>query len=126
HLEAELERRFDMPIVVVVRSHTQLRNVVRQAPPGFGTAPDRYHSDVLFLRSPLTAERAMRVVRQREGVDQAWPGTGVVYFARLSERRTQSRMSAIVGTPEYGRLTIRSWSTTTKLLDLLDQRRSSA
>jgi uncharacterized protein (DUF1697 family) len=64
----------------------------------------------------------MRVVDLREGVDQAWPGTGVLYFERLSARRTQSRMGKIVGTPEYKRMTIRSWSTTTKLLDLLDAR----
>jgi uncharacterized protein (DUF1697 family) len=64
----------------------------------------------------------MKVVEQREGVDQAWPGTGVIYFARLSERRAQSRMSRIVGTPEYQQMTIRSWSTTTKLLHLLDDR----
>jgi uncharacterized protein (DUF1697 family) len=65
----------------------------------------------------------MRVVQLREGVDQAWPGTGVIYFARLSERRAQSRMSRIVGTPEYQKMTIRSWTTTTKLLSLLDARR---
>jgi hypothetical protein len=29
-------------------------------------------------------------------------------------------MSRIVGTPEYKQMTIRSWATTTKLLDLLD------
>jgi uncharacterized protein (DUF1697 family) len=29
-------------------------------------------------------------------------------------------MSSIVGTREYQRTTIRSWTTTTKLLDLLD------
>ena len=64
----------------------------------------------------------MRVVELRDGVDQAWTGTGVLYFARLSERRTQSRMSSIVGTPEYKLMTIRSWNTTTKLLGLLDER----
>jgi uncharacterized protein (DUF1697 family) len=53
-------------------------------------------------------------------VDRAWPGTGVVYFQRLSARRTASRMGRIVGTPEYKRMTIRSWRTTTKLLDLFD------
>lgn len=121
-IEAMLERRFGIPLVVVVRSHRQLRNVVAKAPDGFGSQPGTYHSDVLFLRSPLTPAAAMRVVRLREGVDQVWPGTGVLYFARLSERRTQSRMSSIVGTPEYQRMTIRSWSTTTKLLGLLDDR----
>ncbi len=118
-IEGMLERRLGVPLVVVLRSRTQMRNVVGNAPPGFGDQPDRYHSDVIFLKSPLAARQAMRVVELRDGVDQAWPGTGVLYFARLSERRTQSRMSRIVGTPEYQRMTIRSWSTTTKLVDLL-------
>lgn len=119
-LEAMLERRFGFPLVVVVRSHLQLRKVVGNAPDGFGAQPDTYHSDVIFLKAPLSSQQAMRVVERREGVDQAWPGAGVLYFARLSERRTQSRMSRIVGTPEYAQMTIRNWSTTTKLLALLD------
>ncbi len=122
-LEAMLGRRFGVPLVVLLRSRLQLRNVVEKAPEGFGTEPDAYHSDVIFLKSPLTSQRAMRVVQLREGVDQAWPGTGVIYFARLSARRARSRMSRIVGTPEYQQMTIRNWTTTTKLLSLLDERR---
>lgn len=119
-LESLLEHRLGVPLVVVVRSHRQLRDVVRTAPADFGAHPDRYHSDVVFLKAPLTSSQAMRVVELREGVDRAWPGPGVLYFERLSERRTQSRMSRIVGTPEYRRMTIRNWNTTTKLLSLLD------
>lgn len=119
-VEGLLERRFGVPLVVVVRSHTQLRKVVVEAPPGFGRQPDTYHSDAIFLKAPLTAEQAMSVVARRDGVDEAWPGRGVLYFARLSAERTRSRMSSIVGTPEYQRMTIRSWTTTTKLLALLD------
>ena len=78
---------------------------------------------MIFLKAPLTAKQAMGVVELREGVDQAWPGTGVLYFARRSAERTRSRMSKIVGTPEYKLMTIRSWSTTTKLLALLDEDR---
>jgi uncharacterized protein (DUF1697 family) len=121
-LEAMLDRRLALPIVVVVRSHVQLRNIVTKAPNGFGEQPDTYHSDVIFLKGNLSSNRAMNVVEIREGVDQAWPGTGVLYFARLSERRSQSRMSRIASTPEYQQMTIRSWSTTTKLLNLLDER----
>lgn len=119
-LEAMLERRFGVPLVVVVRSHTQLRDVVHKAPERFGQDPAKYHSDVVFLKAPLTSRQAIRVVELREEVDRAWAGAGVIYFARLSARRAQSRMSRIVGTPEYQRMTIRSWTTTTKLLDLLD------
>jgi uncharacterized protein (DUF1697 family) len=122
-IEALLEDRFGLPLPVVVRSHAQLRRVVAKAPPGFGAAPDTYHSDVVFLKTPLTSRQAMRVVELRDEVDQAWPGTGVLYFARLSARRTQSRMNKIMGTPEYKQMTIRNWNTTTKLLALLDERR---
>jgi uncharacterized protein (DUF1697 family) len=121
-LEGLLERRFGIPLVVVTRSHRQLRAVVGGAPPGFGAEPTRYHSDVIFLKQPLTSAQAMRVVELRVGVDQAWPGSGVLYFSRLSERRSQSRMSRIVGTPEYQQMTIRNWNTTTTLLDLMDAR----
>lgn len=119
-LGAALERHLGIPLVVVVRSHRQMRAVVEKAPNGFGTRPDLHHSDTVFLKAPLTARQAMSVVQLRDGVDAAWPGTGVVYFQRLSEQRTRSRMSRIVGTPEYQLMTIRSWSTTTKLLALLD------
>jgi uncharacterized protein (DUF1697 family) len=121
-LESALERRFGFPLVVVVRTHAQLRAVVEHAPAQFSTRPGEYHSDVIFLRSPLTPAKAMRVVKLRDEVDQAWTGREVLYFARLSARRTQSRMSSIVGTPEYALMTIRNWATTTKLLALLDER----
>jgi len=123
-LEATLERHLGLRLVVVVRSHRQLRDVVSEAPGQFGSLPDTYLYDVIFLKDPLSSRQALRVVHQREGVDQAWGGSGVVYFARLKARRAQSRMSRIVATPEYQRMTIRSWATTTRLLELLDARDS--
>lgn len=116
-IESMLEQRLGVDLMVVVRSRRQLQNIVRKAPEGFGEEPGVYHSDVVFLKAPLTPRQALGVVELRDGVDQVWPGTGVLYFARLSARRTQSKMSKIVGTPEYKLMTIRSWSTTTRLLD---------
>lgn len=119
-VERMLERHLGFPIVVVVRSHAQLRAVVARAPATFGTQAGTYHSDAIFLRSPLTPNQVMKIVKLRDGVDRAWTGSGVVYFERLSAERTKSRMSSIAGTPEYANMTIRNWATTTKLLALLD------
>lgn len=119
-IEAVLEERLGMPLVVVVRSQRQLRAVVERAPAGFLALDGTHHRDVVFLRSPLTEAKAMGVVQLREGVDQAWAGSGVVYFARLSSQLQRSSMSKIVGTPEYKAMTVRSWSTATKLRALLD------
>jgi uncharacterized protein (DUF1697 family) len=119
-IEAALEKAFGRELVVVVRSQRQLRTVVDKAPEDFLALEGTHHRDAVFLKAPLTAAKAMKVVKLRDGVDQAWTGTGVVYFARLSAERQRSLMSKIVGTPEYQAMTIRSWSTATKLRALID------
>jgi uncharacterized protein (DUF1697 family) len=119
-LGAVIDRHLGLSVAVVVRSHEQMRQVVSEAPAGFGEAPETFLSDTVFLKSPLASVDALRVMRLREGVDAAWSGDGVLYFRRLSARRSQSRMGAIVGSPEYRRMTIRNWATTTTLVALLD------
>jgi uncharacterized protein (DUF1697 family) len=51
----------------VLRSRAQMRAIVADAPAGFGSQPDRYRYDVVFLREPLTAAEAMRDLKTREG-----------------------------------------------------------
>lgn len=117
-VEAMLAERLDLGVVVVVRTADDLQEVLAQAPDGFGSQPDTYYSDVVFLKAPLTSSRVMEVIRPREGVDMAWPGDGVLYFQRLGARRSQSRLSTLASTPEYQQMTIRTWSTTTRLAEL--------
>lgn len=119
-IEQMLASTFGLPIGVVVRSRTQMRAIVERAPAGFGSDPARYRYDVIFLKEPLTAREAMKVVSVKPGVDEAQPGAGVLYFSRLIAKATQSRLSRIVGLPEYQRMTIRNWNTTTTLLRLLE------
>ncbi len=115
-----LSSRFGYTATLVLRSQRQMRAVVENAPSGFGTGPDVYRYDVIFLMPPLTAGQALDKLTLKEGVDVAHAGRGVLYFSRLTERATQSRLSKIVSSPIYPRLTIRNWNTTTKLLALMD------
>lgn len=119
-IEALLQSVLGVKLMVVVRSRAQMRRIVDGSPDGFGEEPETFHSDVVFLKHPLTVDKALSVVALREGVDQVWPGTGVLYFSRLSERRSQSKLSKIASTSEYKLMTIRNWNTTTRLLGLLD------
>jgi uncharacterized protein (DUF1697 family) len=98
-----------------------MRTVVASAPRGFGTDPDRLRYDVIFLKQPLTAAKALSQVPVREGVDTVWAGRGVLYFQRVVARASQSRLSQVVGMPVYQSMTIRNWRTTTALRDLLDR-----
>ncbi|MEP7378785.1 MAG: hypothetical protein ABI725_04405 [Chloroflexota bacterium] len=72
----------------------------------------------------ITPAAAMKVFSPRDGVDTVWPGPGVIYSQRLSAERTRSRLNRIVGTPEYRSMTIRTWNTTVKLLEIV--KKSSA
>ncbi len=108
-------------IKVLVLTPRQLQAVIDNKPEGFGEQPEKYHSDAIFLID-IDAAEAMPVFSPREGVDEVWPGDGVIYAQRLSAQRTKSRLGKIVGTPAYQSMTIRSWTTTTKLLDILSQK----
>jgi len=62
----------------------------------------------------------MPIFKSREGVDKIWPGDGVIYSQRLSAERTKSWLSTIMASPLYKAMTIRSWNTTVKLLDIVE------
>lgn len=105
-------------IKVLVLSPGQLQAIVDNKPKCFGEQPQTYHSDAIFLMG-ISVDEAMKVFNPRDGVDKIWAGSDVIYSQRVSALRTKSRLSAIVASPLYKSMTIRSWSTTTKLLDIV-------
>jgi uncharacterized protein (DUF1697 family) len=122
-IEAALPQCFtlhDELVRVLALTPAQLGAVVANKPPGFGEHPDTYHSDAIFLIG-IDAAQAMTAFNPREGVDQVWPGEGVIYSQRLSAQLSRSRQSKIISSPLYKYMTIRSWNTTTKLLELAKQ-----
>lgn len=123
-IEAALPKLFKLDselVKVLLLTRSQLQAVIDHKPAGFGEQPDTYHSDAIFLMD-ITAAEALPVFDPREGVDKIWPGDGVVYSQRLSAQRTKSRLNKAISTPQYKSMTIRSWNTTTKLLELMQQR----
>ena len=121
-LEEVLPKTFKLDtelIAVLVLTLAQLRAVVRKRPTGFGDEPDTYNCDAVFLMG-IDAATAMKVFDPRPGVDEVWPGTGVIYSQRLSAQRTKSRLNKIMGTPAYKSMTVRSWTTTMALLERME------
>jgi uncharacterized protein (DUF1697 family) len=105
-------------IKVLVQTRKQLQAIIDNKPEGFGEQPEKYHSDAIFLMG-IDAVQALSVFDPREGVDKVWPGDGVIYSQRLSSERTKSRLNKVMTTPAYRSMTIRSWNTTTQLLEML-------
>ncbi len=107
---------------IVVCAAEKLTEIVRSAPSGFGSQPDEYRYDVIFLRPPLAAEQAIQHLSARPGVDEMFAGPDVLYFSRLIARASQSRLTRIIASPIYPEITIRNWNTTCKLQSLLAAR----
>jgi uncharacterized protein (DUF1697 family) len=119
-IEDALSATFNYSSRVAVRSHQEMKDIVANAPPDFGSEPDSYRYDVIFLKEPVTAAEAMQSVSTKEGVDRAYAGEGVLYFSRLTSKATQSHLTRIVGLPVYQSMTIRNWNTTTRLLSMME------
>lgn len=120
-IEKGLSERFGYQSRIVLITQPQLKKIVTAAPEGFGTDPDQYRYDVLFLKEPLTADEAIQSINLREGVDQAYKGNGVLYFSRLISKAGQSYLNKLITLPVYKEMTIRNWNTTTKLLALAEK-----
>ena len=119
-IEKALSERFSYKSRIVTVAYKELKKVVEEAPIGFGKDLDKYRCDVIFLKEPLTVKEAMKNVRVKEGVDNAFAGKAVLYFSRLTSRASQSYLTKIITLPMYQNMTIRNWNTTTKLLALME------
>lgn len=111
-------KAFDYEPRVLVRSLAQMRGVVAGAPKGWPDPTRR--CNVAFLKAPLTVARAMRAATPKDGVDALHPGKGVIYFDSVKSKLPQSGMNRIASTPEYKRMTIRTFGTVSQLLERMD------
>lgn len=119
-VERMLTDRFEIPILVIVRSRDELAATIAAAPADHGSAELR--SDAYFLKVPRTAEATFAALPElREGVDAVALGPGVIYFSRVAEFAGKTRITRLMAMPMFKQMTVRNWRTTTKLLELLDE-----
>lgn len=113
--------QFDSELIkVLVLSEAALEAVITEAPQGFGSEPQKYYTDVVFLMN-VSADAAFAETECHPEVDQAWQGSQVVYYQRLGSMRTKSRLSKVIGKPIYKSMTIRTWNTVQKLYERMKE-----
>jgi uncharacterized protein (DUF1697 family) len=118
-IEELLTATFKYRASVVLRGRKEMQTVIARAPDGFGSDPERYRYDVIFLKDPLSAAEAITSVPVAPGVDEAHAGPGVIYFSRVASTASSSQLPRLNTLPIYQRMTIRNWNTTTTLLRMM-------
>ena len=109
--------QFDSELIkVLVLSEDDIKTVISEAPQGFGSQPETYYSDVVFLID-VSVQEAFAETECHPEIDAAWQGSQVIYYQRLGSMRAKSRLAKIIGKPVYKSMTIRTWGTVKKLLE---------
>lgn len=118
HSSFDLTSELVRPLVLAAPHY---REVVDQAPAGFGDDPDAHRYDVAFVMGMPVSE-VMPQVSVNPEVDTTWPGNRAIYYRRVKAQASRSHLSRVVSSPVYANLTIRNWNTTTRLAAMLDDR----
>jgi uncharacterized protein (DUF1697 family) len=123
-IEKALSKTFNYHGRIVLISAKQLQNIIKQTPPNFGTQPEKYRYDVMFLKAPLTSKEALPQLSLNPKVDQAFAAKSepALYFQRLISKITSSRINKIIQLPLYQDITIRNWNSTSKLAKMLEEK----
>lgn len=77
--------------------------------------------DVVFLQPDVDSADLLAELDPRPGVEDALYVPGAVIWRVDRANATRSRLTRIVGTPLYGRVTVRNCNTARKLLELLGE-----
>lgn len=120
-LASELERAIRHAGVeadVQLRTAEQIAVVV-DAMPDSWVNDATMKCDVVFLQPDVDRPSVLDELGPRSGIEDARYVPGAVIWRVDRKDATRSRLTRIVGTPLYSRVTVRNCNTTRKLLELL-------
>jgi uncharacterized protein (DUF1697 family) len=116
-LERAIEKTFDLPVRVVVRSGAEIQRVVDRIPKAWLGAAD-LRVTVAFLLRGTDAKTVARGLKPKDGIDELVTAPGALLFATRRDALTRTGLK-LVGTPAYKQMTLRNLNTTLKLAELV-------
>lgn len=118
-LEEAVRDRTGVDSDIQVRSAEELSGVVG-AIPTWWTNDGSMKCDVVFLQDDVDGPEILERLEPRDGIEDALYVPGAVVWRVDRANATRSRLTRIVGTPLYARVTVRNCNTVRRLLELLD------
>ena len=113
-----IERRFELPVKVVVLDRAAYARIVRAIPkPWVGDASLR--ANVAFVRRGTDAKQVVRELRPDAAVEEVKAVDGAILWATRRDALDRSVMRKLIGGAAYKELTVRNLATTLKLQELL-------
>jgi len=119
-LQDAVRQRSGVPADVQLRDADELAAVAGAIPVDWANN-ESMKCDVVFLQPDVDREDVLDELGPRPGIEDAIYLPGAVIWRVDRKNATRNRLTRIVGTPLYSRVTVRNCNTTRKLLDLIQE-----
>jgi uncharacterized protein (DUF1697 family) len=119
-LERAVRDRVGLEVGILLKDLRQMRAIV-------GAIPARWKNDasmkcdVVFLWKDVDRPDLVDELGPRPGIEDALYVSGAVVWRVDRKDATRNRLTRMVGTPTYKRVTVRNCNTARKLLELMEQ-----
>jgi uncharacterized protein (DUF1697 family) len=118
--EMAIEHRFGFAVVLTVVSVSELRKAMSHAPEWWMNGDRKtIRNDAIFVIPPTTAKEVLQELKMKSDSPDRFAHHGnVIFWSLPMESYNKSIVPKIIGTPIYKHITIRSSTTTKKLLTI--------
>lgn len=117
-VESFLIEKFKLPVRVVIKSQEQIQKALEKTPKEW-KVKNELRCYMAFVLDTVTEKEVEKEVNLKEGVDSLDLGPGVLYMTTKLSMRTKSSFGRLAAKKVYKEITIRSFGTVNKILELM-------
>ena len=121
-IKNELSKQFNYKANLVLTEAEDYKSIIEGCVNGFGEHQEKYRYDVLFLMPSVSVNDVLAKITLKEGVDEVFSGEQTLYFRRLKEKASQSKLTKLNTLSVFKHITVRNWNTSLKLYNLLNEK----
>jgi uncharacterized protein (DUF1697 family) len=117
-VERAIEKRFRLPVKVVVLDRPKYARIVKAIPKAW-IGDTSMRANVAFVRRGTEAKRIVRELEPDPAIEEVKAVDGAILWATKRDALNRSVMRKLIGGAAYKELTVRNLNTTLKLDELL-------
>ena len=117
-IERAVEKRFQLPVKVVVLDRAAYARIVTAIPKAW-VGDTTLRANVAFVRRGTDAKQVVRELEPDPAVEEVKAVNGAILWATRRDAVNRSVMRKLIGGAAYKELTVRNLNTTLKLQELL-------
>ena len=117
-IERAVEKRFKLPVKVVVLDRTAYARIVKAIPKAW-VGDTSLRANVAFVRRGTSAKQVVRELEPDPAVEEVKAVNGAILWATKRDAVNRSVMRKLIGGAAYKELTVRNLNTTLRLQELM-------